>query len=78
MMTVDDLFIKDGYVLNFSDATFARFFAEELKININAEKYYAEGGSKGKRLRYFLRTENNALAIKALKALWSYREPPPN
>ncbi|MCK1719436.1 restriction endonuclease [Bradyrhizobium sp. 141] len=74
MMTVDDLFIKDGYVLNFSDATFARFFAEELNVNINAEKYYAEGGSKGKRLRYFFRTEDNALAIKALKALWNYRE----
>jgi hypothetical protein len=74
MMTVDDLFIKDGYVLKFSDATYATFFAEELNVNINDEKYYAEGGSKGKRLRYFLKTESNALAIKALKALWDYRE----
>jgi hypothetical protein len=54
--------------------TYAKFFVEELGVNINAEKYYAEGGSKGKRLRYFLRTENNALAIKTLKALWDYRE----
>lgn len=74
MMTVDDLFIKDGYVLKFSDATYARFFAEELNVNINDQKYYAEGGSKGKRLRYFLRTEGDALAIKTLKALWEYRE----
>jgi hypothetical protein len=74
MMTVDDLFIKDGYVLNFSDATYAKFFAEELKVSINDQKYYAEGGSKGKRLRYFLRTESNELAIKTLKALWEYRE----
>jgi hypothetical protein len=74
MMTVDDLFIKDGYVLKFSDVTYAKFFAEELKVNINDQKYYAEGGSKGKRLRYFLRTESNDLAIKTLKALWDYRE----
>jgi hypothetical protein len=47
MMTVDDLFIKDGNVLKYSDATFARFFAEELNIGINTEKYYAEGNSKG-------------------------------
>jgi hypothetical protein len=74
MMTVDDLFIKDGYVLKFSDATYAKFFAEELNVNINDHKYYAEGGSKGKRLRYFLRTEGNGLVIKTLKALWDYRE----
>ena len=74
MMTIDDLFIKDGYVLRFSDATYATFFAEEVNVNINEQKYYAEGSSKGKRLRYFLRTESNALAIKALKALWDYRE----
>jgi hypothetical protein len=71
---VDDLFIKQGYVLNFSDATYARFFAEELNVNIDDGKYYAEGGSKGKRLRYFLRTESDALAVKTLKALWEYRE----
>jgi hypothetical protein len=73
MMTVDDLFIKDGYVLKFSDRTFATFFAEELNINIDDPKYYAEGGSKGKRLRYFLRSVDNALAVKTLKALWEYR-----
>jgi hypothetical protein len=74
MMTVDDLFIKDGYVLKFSDATYAVFFAEELNININDQKYYAEGGSKGKRLRYFLKTESDAPAIRVLKALWEHRE----
>src|SRR3982074_3138803 len=74
MMTVDDLFIKDGYVLKFSDATYAAFFAEELGINIDDPKYSAEGGSKGKRLRYFLRTADDALAVKTLKSLWDYRE----
>lgn len=74
MMTVDDLFIKDGYVLKFSDATYATFFREELNVNIDDQKFYAEGGSKGKRLRYFLRTVDDALAVKTLKALWDYRE----
>jgi hypothetical protein len=74
MMTVDDLFIKDGYVLKFSDATYGVFFREELNVNIDDQKYYAEGGSKGKRLRYFLRSVDNDLAVRTLKALWQYRE----
>jgi hypothetical protein len=74
MMTVDDLFIKDGYVLKFSDATYATFFAEELNVNIDDPKYSAEGSSKGKRLRYFLRTVDDVLAVKTLKALWDYRD----
>jgi Restriction endonuclease len=74
MLTVDDLFIDSGYVLNFSDRTYATFFAEELKVNIDDPKYFVEGGSKGKRLRYFLRVSDNALAVKTLKALWEYRE----
>lgn len=58
MLTVEDLFIRDGYVLRFSDGqtafndrTFAQFFQEELKINIDDPKWSQEGGSKGKRLR---------------------------
>jgi hypothetical protein len=74
MITVDDLFIKDGYVLKFSDATYATFFREELNVNIDDQKYYVEGGSKGKRLRYFLRLVDNPLAVRTLKALWEYRE----
>jgi hypothetical protein len=74
MMTVDDLFIKDGYVLKFSDPTYATFFREELNVNIDDPKFSVEGGSKGKRLRYFLRTVDEALAVKTLKALWDYRE----
>jgi hypothetical protein len=81
MMTVDDLFIRDGYVLRFSDSrtcfndrSFATFFAEELNVNIDDPKWSQEGGSKGKRLRYFLRTVDSALAIRTLRALWEYRE----
>ena len=81
MMTVEDLFIREGYVLRFSggqtafsDRTFAEFFREELNINIDDPKWSVEGSSKGKRLRYFLRTVDAALAIRTLKALWDYRE----
>ena len=71
MMTVEDLFICDGYVLRFSqgqtafsDRTFAQFFREELSINIDDPKWSEEGTSKGKRLRYFLRTVDPALVVK--------------
>jgi hypothetical protein len=81
MMTVEDLFIREGYVLRFSggqtafsDRTFAEFFREELNVNIDDPKWSAEGASKGKRLRYFLRTVDAPVAIKALRALWDYRE----
>jgi hypothetical protein len=81
MMTVEDLFIREGYVLRFSggqtafsDRTFAEFFREELNINIDDPKWSVEGSSKGKRLRYFLWTVDAAVAIKTLKALWDYRE----
>jgi Restriction endonuclease len=81
MMTVEDLFIRDGYVLRFSDGqtafsdgTFAQFFREELCINIDDPKWSEQGTSKGKRLRYFLRTVDAAIAVKTLKGLWEHRE----
>jgi len=75
MALINDLFeMGGGYVLNFSDRTFAQFFAEELNIDIGAEAYYREGTSKAKRLRCFLQTVDKATAARALKALWEYRE----
>lgn len=81
MMTVEDLFIRDGYVLRFSqgqtafsDRTFAQFFREELNIDIDDPKWSQEGGSKGKRLRYFLRTVETSIVVRALKGLWEHRE----
>jgi hypothetical protein len=81
MMTVEDLFIRDGFVLRFSggqtafsDRTFAEFFHDELNINIDDPKWSQEGASKGKRLRYFLRNVNADVAVKTLKALWEHRE----
>lgn len=55
MMFLDDLFeMGGGYVLNFSNSTFSRFFADELNVDIDDPMYAYQGGSKGKRLRCFL------------------------
>ena len=75
MRLIDDLFgMGGGYVLDFSDRTFAAFFAEELGINIDEPEYNAEGTSKAKRLRYFLKSTGPPLRIRTLLALWEYRE----
>ena len=74
MLTVDDLFIKDGYVLDFSNSRYATFFREEVGVDIDDPKWSVDGTSKGKRLRYFLRTIEPPTAVKALKALWEHRQ----
>ena len=75
MQLLDDVFqMGGGYVLRFSDRTFAEFFNEELGINIDHPKYSIAGGSKGKRMRYFLQNGPLPLVIKALNALWEHRE----
>ena len=75
MRLIDDLFeMGGGYVLDFSNKTFSEFFEDELEINIDDPKYDVEGSSKAKRLRYFLRKEDDETKIKTLIALWEYRE----
>jgi Restriction endonuclease len=75
MLFLDDLFeMGGGYVLKFSDKTFAQFFAEELNLDINNEIYSRNGTSKGKRLRHFLQISDKKTVIKTLNALWEYRE----
>lgn len=75
MMFLDDLFeMGSGYVLNFSDRTFAQFFAEELNIDIDDPVYARNGTSKAKRLRCFLQTFDKATVVCTLNALWEYRE----
>jgi len=76
MRLIDDLvdFVRgQGFVLDFSDTSFADFFASELKVNIDDPQYAANGVSKGKRLRYFLQTCDDATAVRALEALWEHR-----
>lgn len=75
MHLIDELFeMGGGYVLNFSNKTFAYFFKEELGINIDNPMYDVEGTSKAKRLRFFLKTSDPHVKIQTLLALWEYRE----
>jgi len=75
MLFLDDLLdMSGGYVLRFSDRTFAEFFSQELNVNIDDAKYAKNGTSKGKRLRHFLLTENIPTVVRTLNALWEYRE----
>lgn len=77
---IDMMFLEEilemgsGYVLNFSDRTFALFFAEELNIDIDAEVYKRNGTSKAKRLRCFLQSVDKPTLIRTLEKLWEYRE----
>ncbi len=75
MRFLDDLFaMGGGYVLDFTNRTFTEFFEDELGINIDDPRYEAEGTSKAKRLRYFLRTADRPTVVRTLLALWEYRE----
>lgn len=62
-----------GYVLDFSDRTFAAFFATELNADIDDPAYAQNGASKGKRLRSFLEQSDDAMAVRALQVLWDRR-----
>lgn len=75
MNLVDELFgMSSGWVLDFSNATFAEFFRVEVGVDIDDSAYDLGSNSKGKRLRAFLlRAQERAIA-KALAALWEYRE----
>jgi hypothetical protein len=75
MVILDNLFeMGGGYVLNFSNKTFSEFFAGELNIDIDDQKYDRDGTSKGKRLKCFLQTVDRETVIRTLNALWEYRE----
>lgn len=58
-----------GYVLDFSNRTFAEFFAD-LDVEIEPEE---AGLSKAKRLRAFLRSASTAECARVLHALLEYR-----
>lgn len=66
--------MESGYVLNFSNRTFAEFFREELGVDIDDPRWEVEGGSKAKRLRFYLRQADRRTALETLNAMWEYRE----
>jgi len=67
--------MASGYVLDFSNETYAAFFRDTARIDIYADKYAFNGESKAKRLRAFWETEADALVGKILTGLlelWQY------
>jgi len=75
MRLIDELFeMEGGYVLDFSNRTFADFFIDEFGINIDDPVFEVDGTSKAKRLRFYLRNARTEDALKTLLALWDYRE----
>ena len=66
--------MEGGYVLNFSNQTFAQFFHEELGVVIYDHHWAVQGGSKAKRLRYYLLQADRRTVVDTLNALWEYRE----
>lgn len=75
MLFLDELFeMGGGYVLNFSDRSMSRFFAEELNVDIDDPTYAENGTSKGKRLRCYLQKVDVPTVVRTLRALWEYRE----
>jgi Abortive infection C-terminus len=75
MRFLDEVFgMGGGYVLDFSNRTFAEFFEDEFGINIYQEKYEFRGGSKANRLRAFIEAEDGFLVGKVLRRMWQVRE----
>lgn len=62
-----------GYVLDFSDRTFAIYFDEEFHVDIDSGKYQSNGISKGKRLKAFITIEPGNVVAPVLRSLWDYR-----
>jgi class 3 adenylate cyclase len=74
MRIIDDVLqMGNGYVLNFSDRTFAEFFLDEFDIDIDDDQYRIDGGSKAKRLRTFLRATEPPLVGRVLARLLEHR-----
>ena len=67
----EKLFDRGGYVLDFTDSTYAAFFREH-GVNIDDQKYRLNGQSKMKRLRAFWEIEPDLLVGQTLSAMLEY------
>lgn len=61
-----------GYVLNFSDRTFAEFFRDDIGVDICDKKYNYASGSKANRMRGFWQAADDALIAKSILRLLAY------
>jgi hypothetical protein len=74
MSMIDDIFeMREGYALNFSNATMAEFFDAELGVDIYQDKYAFNGTSKAKRIRAFIEAEDAYTVGALLRKLWDHR-----
>jgi hypothetical protein len=75
----EDMFGMDsGYVLDFTNNTFAVFFRDTVAKDIYAPKYAVNGDSKAKRLRAFWELEPDTVVGKVLSEMleiWKYLNP---
>jgi hypothetical protein len=62
-----------GYVLNFTNRSFAEFVLDSTGRNIYDSRYNFESGSKANRLRAFWQKEDNALVAKLMGEMLDYR-----
>lgn len=69
----DLLGMGGGYVLDFSNNSYAEFF-KQYDINIYQDKYAVIGDSKAKRLRSFWQVESDSIVAKILASLFEYVE----
>lgn len=64
--------MREGYVLDFSDRTFADFFGD-FGVAIDDSQFQVDGPSKARRMRVFLRTARPRLLGRVLAALLERR-----
>ena len=68
--------MSSGYVLDFTNNTFATFFREIVGKDIYAQKYELNGDSKAKRLRAFWEIEPDSIVGRVLSEMlevWKYQ-----
>lgn len=71
---IEDVFgMNGGYVLDFTNTTFAEFFEDEFSINIYGDAYALDSGSKANRLRAFIARHDGQTIAKLLSLLLSIR-----
>lgn len=69
----EKIFNRGGYVLDFNNNTFERFF-KKFNVDIFSEKYNKDTGSKMNRLRSFWEQEDKTLVGRVLKGLLRYAQ----
>lgn len=64
---------EPGYILEYSNETFAELFDEEFGVDIYADKYNGNGNSKASRTKSYLSIATPSEAADLLRILWKER-----